>query len=240
MVPCPGFTETAALVHTHPPLDLGIHITLTCEWQTYKWGPVMDPARVPSLIDDQGHFMNDTELFAEKANSKEVALEISAQIEKAIVSGIKPTHLDSHMMIAYDHMGTFMAYLKASRNYRIPCLLPSEILGNPIVKRLIKREDIVVNNIIMAYPESIDKGLSTFYRQTLPGLTPGLHMLLIHPAYADEETHRITQGHPHWGAEWRQEDLNFFTSDECRSLLENSNICVTNWAEITAALNQTI
>lgn len=237
MVPCPGFSETVELLKTHQQLDLGIHITLTCEWQSYKWGPVADPTQVPSLVDEHGYFVNDTELFAQKANNKEVAIEISAQIEKAIHAGIKPTHLDSHMMVAYDHMGTFMAYLKAARNYHIPCLLPLEILGNPLVKRLLKIEDIVVDKIIMAYPELIANGISAFYAQTLRGLTPGLHMLLIHPAYADEETLDIMEGHPNWGAAWRHEDLNFFTSKKCHSLLQETGIYVTSWKEISDALN---
>lgn len=238
MVPCPGFAETAELVKAHPDLDLGIHITLTCEWEHYKWGPVCDPDLVPSLVNEDGHFGNDSELFTQRTGNKEVRMEISAQIEKAIDAGIKPTHLDSHMMIAYDHMGTFMAFLKAARSYKIPCLLPREILGNPLVKRLIKENDVIMDTIIMAYPESTSRGLSYFYTETLNTLRPGIHMLLIHPAFADEETCKIMNGHPNWGANWRQEDFDFFTSQQCKELLAENNIHLTNWQSISRALNQ--
>jgi hypothetical protein len=33
MVPCPWFPEAAALLRENPGLDVGVHITLTSEWE---------------------------------------------------------------------------------------------------------------------------------------------------------------------------------------------------------------
>ncbi|MEN6428795.1 MAG: ChbG/HpnK family deacetylase, partial [Phycisphaerales bacterium] len=53
MAPCPWFNEAAKMLRENPVFDVGVHLTLTSEWENYKWGPLTQSA---SLVDGQGYF----------------------------------------------------------------------------------------------------------------------------------------------------------------------------------------
>lgn len=40
MVPCSWFPAAAAFCRANPEVDMGVHVTLTCEWDAYRWGPI--------------------------------------------------------------------------------------------------------------------------------------------------------------------------------------------------------
>ena len=97
MIPCPWTLEVAEAAADTPDLDLGVHSTFTSEWERYKWGPVAGRGEVPSLTEVTGYFPRWVPEVAEKAEAADFERELRAQIDQALLIGLKPTHLDTHM-----------------------------------------------------------------------------------------------------------------------------------------------
>lgn len=97
---CPWYQEAVEILRKYPNVSVGVHLTLTSEWKNYRWGPVLGRTAVPSLVDAVGYFPHSTEGFNKnKPKMEEIEAELSAQIERAMASGVKITYIDPHMGI---------------------------------------------------------------------------------------------------------------------------------------------
>ena len=98
MFACPWYEEAVDILKKQPHVSVGIHLTLNAEWAGYRWGPVLGPAAVPSLVDSNGTFFpSRTKLFANQPDTGEITRELRAQIERALATGLKIDYLDYHM-----------------------------------------------------------------------------------------------------------------------------------------------
>ena len=122
MVPCPWLTEVADYAKAHPDADLGLHLTLSAEWKSYRWGPVESKDKVPSLLDPAGYLWPEVEPAVRSIKPDEAEREIRAQIEHAVSAGIRPTHLDSHMGVLFAKPELFAVYVKVAHDYKLPFL----------------------------------------------------------------------------------------------------------------------
>src|SRR6266513_5657279 len=120
MIPTPWITEVAAYARAHPDADLGLHLTLTSEWETYRWGPTASRDAVPSLLDPDGTLPNEDSIVARRANAADVERELRAQIDRALALGIRPTHVDSHMGALFTTPALLAAYVKVAHDYHLP------------------------------------------------------------------------------------------------------------------------
>ena len=233
MVPCPWFPEIAAYAQSNPGADLGLHITLTSEWKHYKWGPVTPKERVPGLVNKNGFLYSDVDSVVKSASAAEVEEETRNQVLRAKQFGIDPTHLDSHMGTSLFNLNFFKAYLKVGREFRIPVFIPRQwVPFNIETDTLLTDKDVLVDYILSANPADFKSGFKAFYTNGIKNLKPGLTYLILHTAYDDAEMRAVTVNHPDWGAAWRQEDFNFFSSAECAKLLKDNNVYVITWKEI--------
>jgi predicted glycoside hydrolase/deacetylase ChbG (UPF0249 family) len=100
MVPGPWFPHLAEAAARDPALDVGVHLTLTSEWEGYRWAPLTTRSQASGLVDADGYFWRDVESVRRHLVPEAAEAELRAQVERAIAAGIRPTHVDAHMAAA--------------------------------------------------------------------------------------------------------------------------------------------
>src|SRR5690606_26335510 len=103
LVPSPWFPEAVRLLEENPDIDVGIHLTLTSEWDNIKWRPVSGPS---SLTDQDGYlypFIWPNKNYPGRAlmdnpwKMEDIEKELRAQIELATKRIPRITHVSAHM-----------------------------------------------------------------------------------------------------------------------------------------------
>lgn len=236
MVPCPWFPEMAEYAKVHPDADLGLHLTLTSERVFYRWGPAAPRDKVPSLVDSNGYFhLNWTE--STHIDTKEVEVELRAQIERAMAMGVRPTHLDSHQYRLFENgKEIFQSMLRVAHDYKLPVFMVRDWFADrPYLESSLSPDDLVVDHTVTIDPGVGPEKWGNFYTTALKNLQPGVTVFIIHLAFDDEEMRAATRERDTWGAAWRQRDFNFFTSAEFRALVREQNIKLVTWGELAHA-----
>ncbi len=94
LVTFPAAQESAALALAEPDLEVGLHLDLV------GGRPACDPAAVPSLCDEDGHFyplsVFTRRLFTGRVRAAELAAELRAQTARARSWGVPALAWDSH------------------------------------------------------------------------------------------------------------------------------------------------
>jgi hypothetical protein len=237
MVPCPWLTEVATYAKAHPDADLGLHLTLTAEWKTYRWGPVESKDKVPSLLDPDGNLWPEVAPAIQHIKADEAEREIRAQIEHATAMGIHPTHLDSHMGTLFARPDLMAVYVKVAHEYKLPFLgmltpnLPSE------VKAMFSEKDVLLDSVVIANPSVQAAKWKDFYVDAIKNLKPGLTEIIVHLAHDDAESQSVMVDHPDYGAAWRQRDYDVITSPEFKKALDDNHVVLVRWSDLKK-LNQ--
>jgi predicted glycoside hydrolase/deacetylase ChbG (UPF0249 family) len=206
MVPCPWFAEAAARARDHGGLDLGVHLTLNAEWDTYRWGPVAGATAVPSLVDARGHLHRTTAETLEHADPAEVEVELRAQIQRALDEGVDVTHIDSHMGTVF-FPPLVEVYAKLAREFRVPAFLvrprardlgdrgPADVL-EPIRRAVdaLEADGFPVLDGFDADSLGFAPGAGPAHnRARLAKLGPGVSYLICHPARGGAELEAMTE-----------------------------------------------
>ncbi len=232
MVPCPWFMEAVKLVKENPKASIGVHTTLTSEWSSYKWGPVLGRTAVPSLCDEMGYFYGDVPFVYLNAKPEDVEKEVRAQIDKALLAGIDVTHIDSHMGTMQYAPGYHEIYIKIAKDYNLPC----RMAGRELMKKyggeyLIDKADelgvLHPDELFMDDPPSIE-ATESWWKERLSQIPAGkVSEIYIHCGELTPEM-KATTG----SAGRRTADTEFFCKPETREYIKSLGIELISYKEL--------
>lgn len=97
MAPCAFVQEGAEILARYKDIDIGMHFTLTSEWDKVKWGPVLEETKTAGVTDKNGFFKAALSDFSEEVDLDKVLRECDAQLDKLTQLGLPITYVDSHM-----------------------------------------------------------------------------------------------------------------------------------------------
>ena len=123
MMPTPWVPHAVAWIKATK-ADAGLHLTLTSEWKSYRWGPLAGKPAVPGLVDPEGALWPNVASVVKHATADEVEREIRAQLDRARTMGFEPTHFDSHMGTLFASDAFKERYIKVGIEQKIPVMFP--------------------------------------------------------------------------------------------------------------------
>jgi chitin disaccharide deacetylase len=234
----PAFKEFARYAAAHPEKDFGVHLSLNCEKDTGRWGPVLGHARVPSLVGPDGFLWRRTWESAAHAKIDEVEAELRAQIELCRSAGIRLSHLDHNMFVLYRRPDFIRLYVRLGLEYDLPIRYSFAAPG---------AEDLDPDDpeLVRAYEEGLrtlqSRGMPIFktvevgnydvpprqkrqyYFDVFRRLSPGVSEILMHCAYVPSSPPSAP------GADRRQADTHVFMSQDTADALARQGIRVITW-----------
>jgi hypothetical protein len=255
MMPCPWVPGFVRFLKNNPSVDAGLHLTLTAEWQDYRWGPLTGKTTSPGLVDSAGALWASVEDVVKHATADEVDKEIRAQVDRAEKMGFKPTHYDSHMGTLFATPAFLERYIKLGIEKNTPVMLPGG--HNTLIKQQMGAADERLqqmralgqmlwqaklpvlddlHNMSYGWQPPIgvatnDKALQAFktakYIEGIRSLKPGVTMMIMHCTATTEVFPKISDSGP-----TRKGDLLAMLDPALKAALQKEGIILATWREL--------
>jgi chitin disaccharide deacetylase len=226
MFTCPWYQEAVEILKANRHIAVGVHLTLNAEWKYYRWGPVLGPEAVPSLVNEEGYFYPSTVEFLE-ADYKpdDVKRELRAQIERALSTGLDIEYVDFHMRtaIATPELEQSVFDLAKEYNLRLSMYMNEAyktLFDTPIDEKKTEFLDHINN---MLEPEKINLVIVHAARAH-----PEMQVLvdLNNPIMNTEDGRPLVASH-------RQAELDIFLSEEVQEILRDGRFHLITYRDVT-------
>ena len=240
ITPAPWFLEVASIYKNNPKYDLGVHLTLTCEYELYRWRALSSTDPKTGLLDSENSLWRTSEEAITNVTPEAAEIELRSQIQLALDNGINLTHVDPHMGTIV-HPKFIRSYLNLAKEFQIPGLFPKvnrEIMIARGLKDYIKIFEKIlsiidswgfplIDHIIIdtggEQPDKID-----YYCKLIREIEPGLTHFLFHPAKLSSELNAIAPD----SAVWRDQDYKAFTDKRIKECVEELDLKVIGYREL--------
>ena len=219
MVPCPWARAAARLAEG---LDVGVHLTLTCEYPGYRWRSLTGGR---SLHDAEGFMPATVAEVHARADLAEAYAECRAQVEQAMSWGLTPTHLDSHMGTVQTDPRFFDIYLRLAEEFELPLRMPGERgdaqLGFASRDQARARGVIFNDHFLSPWPKDTREVLTA----RLPTLAAGVTEAYAHPVDEGPELRGYDPDH----ADIRAHDATAFVDPALSDLVARLGVTPISW-----------
>ena len=226
MMPGPWARHAADHLANADDLDVGIHLTLNAELESFRWAPL---THAPSLLDGDGGFPRTPEDLWDHADIDEVRRECRAQVERAISWGVEPTHLTTHLLAMQQRPEFFDVLLDIAVETGLPVRLESgdaETAAGFPFRRLAAEEGVAMPD----HFRLVRGGTRAHLEAVLADLAPGITEVAFAPALAAEEIRAIDPA-----AAGRFDDLAVLTDRELHGRLDGLGVTLIGYRALRDA-----
>jgi len=244
MSSAPWFTETAALIRTHPEWSIGLHLALTSGWDKLNWGPIAPHSEVKSLVANDGNFYlsyPDAPLslfYIEKAPylySSDNEMPVKTLERRRLLTASKMPNIDE-VEIEFRaqiqralNLGIRIDYLDCHMGIGCNPLLSQVMikLAKELCVPIPERDWMGTIDFWEAYDGDITYNIAKLVNK-LDTLKPGTYRLVLHPTVDNEESRSVDNFFGVKGAKAGQNDLNMLLSKELKAAIERNGIELTS------------
>jgi chitin disaccharide deacetylase len=190
MANAPATADAIRRLRTRPALGIGVHVMLV------DGTPTLSPARIPTLVQDDGRFYPSWKPFIVaclrgRVRLREVEQELTAQVERLRSEGIGLTHLDAHKHV-HAYPPVFAIVARLAERFRIPVVrVPYErSMGDLPLFPWTRRDYRIATAHGIRTPQFLGRALTGILDadsldRSLRRLRPGVTELMVHPGYVD-------------------------------------------------------
>ncbi len=241
MVPCPWFPAAAEALRERQD-DVGVHLTLNCEWSGYRWGPVGNERA--GLVDAAGFFHAAPHTTRAQASADVVRVELAAQMLRARQAGIHVSHIDTHMGALLTCAPFYRAYADLSVEEGVPGFFMRDPLpllhyfGLHDAELLSTAQDVsaeraaagllLFDHVVML-PLDHPGDQTELVAQLFAALPPGLTYMILHPAHDTPELRALA---PDWQS--RVANHRAFASAALRQQVADMGVHLTTYRALQA------